>query len=60
VAELMGEISNIIMNEISEMHVVCASCRKSHFGIQTYFDKLKDYICNDCLENIRKEIDDGY
>jgi hypothetical protein len=51
----MVEISNIIMNEISGMHVVCANCHKSHFGRQTYFDKLKDYICNDCYKDMEEK-----
>lgn len=40
------------MAEISGMHVICGNCHKSHFGRQTYFDKLKDYICDDCYKKM--------
>lgn len=43
-----NEITKMIINEISGIHVVCGRCNKSHFGRQTYNFKLKDYICDDC------------
>ena len=43
----------VIVNEVSGHHVVCAHCRKSHFGRQTYNDWLKDYVCDDCEMEIK-------
>lgn len=45
----MTEISGIIINEVSGIHVICGDCKKSHFGRQTYFDANKLYVCDDCL-----------
>jgi len=33
-------------------HVICAYCEKSHSGQQVWDDKLQDYICLDCEEEI--------
>lgn len=32
-------------------HVICAICKKSHFGKQIYNSKIKDYVCLDCMES---------
>ena len=34
-------------------HVVCACCDKSHFGKQIYNDWLKDYVCEECENEIK-------
>lgn len=38
----------VIMNEISENHMICSNCEKSHFGKQIYNNWVKDYVCEQC------------
>ena len=40
------------MFKIMGYHVICAYCEKSHSGQQVWDDKLQDYICLDCEEEI--------